>query len=298
MEWIDAKTIVNRCKDTSWFGTEYSMNIYKGCCHGCIYCDSRSACYHVEEFDRVRAKKDALKLIRNDLERKTRPGVVGTGAMSDPYNPFEKELFLTRHALELLSAYGFGAAVATKSDLIVRDADIFQEIKKEMPVLCKVTVTTADDALSKILEPHVCPSSKRLEAVASLSEKGIFTGILMMPILPLLEDSAENILKIVDLAAKAGAKFIYPAFGVTLRQNQREWYLSKLEECFPGRGLREAYERKYGERYYCPSPRSKELWTLFTQACGKKGLLFDMREIIRAYQLGYRQERQLSFFDS
>ena len=123
MEYISAKTIVTKTKDSRWFGIDYNMNIYKGCCHGCIYCDSRSDCYQIEDFDRVRAKKDALRIIRDDLRRKVKTGVVGTGAMSDPYNPFEKELTLTRHALELVDAYGFGMAIATKSDLMVRDMD-------------------------------------------------------------------------------------------------------------------------------------------------------------------------------
>lgn len=128
---------------------DYNMNIYKGCCHGCIYCDSRSECYHVENFDKVRAKENALQIIRDDLRRKVKKGVIGTGAMSDPYNPFEEKLCLTRHALELVDAYEFGIAIATKSPLITRDADILSGIKEHSPVLCKITITTADDELSK-----------------------------------------------------------------------------------------------------------------------------------------------------
>ena len=124
MEYIPAKTIVNRTKDPGWFGTEYNMNIYRGCCHGCIYCDSRSDCYRNDDFDQVKAKADALRIIRDDLARKANPGVVATGSMSDPYNPFERDLLLTRRALILLEAYGFGAAIATKSDLITRDIDM------------------------------------------------------------------------------------------------------------------------------------------------------------------------------
>lgn len=136
IEYISAKTIVTRTKASgSWFGIDYNMNIYRGCCHGCIYCDSRSDCYQIEGFDRVRAKQDALRIIRDDLRRKVRQGVVGTGAMSDPYNPFEEELELTRHALELLEAYGFGAAIATKSSLIERDVDILKGIALQAPVL-------------------------------------------------------------------------------------------------------------------------------------------------------------------
>ena len=149
---IPARSIVIKNKSTAWFGTRYTMNIYRGCSHGCIYCDSRSECYGVQDFDTVRVKSDALAVIRNDLRSKTQSGVVATGSMSDPYNPFEKELQLTRHALELLDAYGFGAAVATKGTLITRDADILREIASHSPVLCKITVTTCDDALAAKLE--------------------------------------------------------------------------------------------------------------------------------------------------
>ena len=149
---IPARSIVIKNKSTAWFGTRYTMNIYRGCSHGCIYCDSRSECYGVQDFDTVRVKSDALAVIRNDLRSRTQSGVVATGSMSDPYNPFEKELQLTRHALELLDAYGFGAAVATKGTLITRDADILRESTSHSPVLCKITVTTCDDALAAKLE--------------------------------------------------------------------------------------------------------------------------------------------------
>ena len=175
--------------------------------------------------------------------------------MSDPYNPYEKALCLTRHSLELLDAFQFGAAIATKSDLIVRDVDILQEIASHSPVLCKLTVTTASDVLSQKLEPGAPPSSRRLAAIATLVEKGLFAGILLMPVLPFLEDSAENVLEIVRLAGECGARFIYPAFGMTMRPGQREWYLSKLEILFPGQELSKRYMQRYGSRYQCSSPQ-------------------------------------------
>lgn len=295
MEWIPAKTIVTRCKDTSWFGCDYNMNIYKGCCHGCIYCDSRSACYGVEEFDRVRAKDQALRIVRDDLRRKALRGVVATGAMSDPYNPFEEELQLTRHALELISAYGFGAAVATKSPLVLRDADVLEEIAQQAPVLIKITVTTADNVLCRKLEPHVAPASERFFALRGLAERGLFTGVLLMPVLPFLEDSEENVLTVVETARANGARFVYPAFGVTLRQNQREYFLEKLDALFPGQKLADKYRARYGERYKCVSPAARRLWKVFSQACDDAGLLYRMPEIIRAYRSGYEQE-QLSLY--
>jgi len=180
MEFIPARTIVTKTKDTSWFGTDYNMNIYKGCCHGCIYCDSRSDCYRVENFDKVRAKENALAIIRDELRRKVKTGVIGTGAMSDPYNPFEKDQCLTRHALELMEAFGFGAAIATKSNLITRDIDILKVMKENSPVICKITITNTDDAIAGKIEPNTTPSSQRFEAIRLLSEAGIFAGILFI----------------------------------------------------------------------------------------------------------------------
>lgn len=296
MDYIPAKTLVNPTKDKSWFGTDYTMNIYKGCMHGCIYCDSRSDCYHVDNFDTVRAKKDALLLIRNELRRKAKPGVICTGAMSDPYNAFEKELCLTRHALELIEAYEFGVAIATKSDLITRDIDILTGIQAKAPVICKVTLTTLDDELAKKIEPHAPLPSKRLKALKALSEAGLFTGILLMPVLPFITDTSENILAIVEAAHKAGVHFIYPSFGVTLRNNQRKYYYDQLDRLFPG--LKAKYIKGYGTRYQCGSPHFKTLYNLFKEACQDYKLLYQMSSIIRRSRQPYTLAvKQLSLFD-
>lgn len=296
IEQIPAKTIVTRNKSSAWFGIDYNMNIYKGCCHGCIYCDSRSDCYRIDRFDTVRAKENALQIIRDELRRKGKTGVVGTGSMSDPYNPFEKELQLTRHALELIDAFGFGAAIATKSSLIARDIDILTDIREHSPVLCKVTITTADDGLSRRIEPGVCPSSQRFETIARLREAGLFAGILLMPVLPFLEDTQENVLEIVKRAHEAGASFIYAQFGMTLRANQRIWYYNKLRELFPEKDYAERYRKQYGDRYECRSPRCGSLWKCFAQECEKYGIRYEMKHIVRAYKKGY-ECTQLSLFD-
>jgi len=154
MDYIPAKHLLHRSKSTSWFGTDHTMNLYRGCCHGCLYCDSRSACYQNPDFDRVKAKADALRLLRDDLARKAKPAFITMGSMSDPYNPFEEELQLTRRALTLLEAYGFGVAIATKSDLIVRDIDVLASINRTMPAICKITLTTCNDALAAKVEPY------------------------------------------------------------------------------------------------------------------------------------------------
>ncbi len=296
MDTVPAKHLLHRSRSAEWFGTDHTMNIYRGCCHGCLYCDSRSDCYQIGEFDRVRVKADALRILRDDLARKIRPAFIATGSMSDPYNPFEEELRLTRHALELIDAYDCGVAIATKSDLIVRDIDILTSIQIHSPVICKFTVTTADDALAARLEPQAPPPSRRLAALRRLSEAGLFVGVLLMPVLPFLEDSDESVLAVVEGAAQAGARFIYPALGVTMRQGQREYFLDGLERAFPGQGLKGRYLRQYGDRYRCASPRARGLWRKFSQACGERGILYDMKSIIRAATLGY-EDRQLTFFD-
>ena len=292
MQTVPAKSIVTRNRDTGWFGCEYNMNLYRGCCHGCIYCDSRSDCYRIEQFGAVRAKEDALRIVRDELRRKVRTGVVATGSMSDPYNPFEREEKLTRHALELLAAYGFGVAIATKSDLVMRDTDILAEIAERAPVLVKLTITTLDDALAAKLEPNALPPSRRLEALRCLAGAEIFTGVLLMPVLPFLEDNEENVLSVLRAAAGAGARFVYAYFGVTLRDSQRAYFYDCLDGQFPG--LRERYASRFGERYDCRSPRAGKLMRLYQEECGRLGLLWKMQDIVRANRQGYG-DTQLRF---
>lgn len=295
MEFIPAKTIVSGYTgENRWFGINYNMNIYKGCCHGCIYCDSRSECYRVENFDDVRAKENALALIERDLKSKRRTGVVGTGAMSDPYNPFENKYMLTRKALELIDKYKFGIGIATKSGLVTRDADILKSIQRHSPVIIKVTVTTYDDELCKKIELNAPVSSKRLDAIKKLSENGLFAGILMMPLLPFIEDNEENIIGIVRAAYESGARFVYPSFGVTLRQNQRDWYYNKLDERFPG--IKQRYIREFKDSYMCNSPNAGYLRQIFKDECKRYGILYRMTDIIGAYKKGYG-DRQMSIFD-
>ncbi len=291
---IPAKTIISAYNASSpWFGHNFTMNIYKGCCHGCIYCDSRSECYHVENFDEVRIKENALAIIERELKSKRKSGVIGTGAMSDPYNPFEKELRLTRAALGMINTHRFGIAIATKSDLVIRDIDILREIQTHSPVLIKLTITAADDELCKKIEPNVNVSSRRFAAVKALTDNGIFAGILLMPVLPFIADTDDNIREIVQRGYDSGAKFIYPGFGVTLRMNQSQWYYDKLDMLFPG--MKEKYIRQFGNSYECPSPRANQLQQIFRRECESRGILYQMKDIISAYKDGY-EEKQLSLF--
>lgn len=294
MRFIPAKTIVTRTTGgDDWFGHDYNMNIYKGCCHGCIYCDSRSECYHVDNFDEVRAKENSLNIIERELKGKRKKGIIGTGAMSDPYNPFEKEYELTREALKLISKYGYGISTVTKSSLITRDIDLYERIKEYSPVSPKLTITTFDDELCKKLEPNVTVSSQRFKAVQQLAEAGIYTGILMTPILPFINDMEKNISNIVYSALDSGAKFIYASMGVTLRQNQRDYFYSKLDDLFPD--MKQRYIRTFGDSYNCISPQANKLWERFTSLCEKYKIIYKMPQIIHGYK-NIKTETQLSLF--
>lgn len=291
MSQIPAKTIVSAYTERGWFGTNYTMNIYKGCCHGCIYCDSRSECYRIENFDTVRSKADALAVISKDLRAKRKKGTIITGSMSDPYNPYERICELSRGALKLIDYYKFGICIDTKSDLVVRDVDILKNIGNHSSAFVNFTVTTADDDLCLKLEQSVCPTSKRIAAVGKLTAQGIKCGILLMPILPFINDTEKNIVKIIEMAVDSGVSWIYAGegFGVTLRQNQREYYYEKLDALYPN--LKLQYIKTYGDRYFCGTPNRK-LFDVFKNECNKRGVMYEMDEIIDSVTpLEYEQMR-------
>ena len=295
MEFIKSKTILSRVKyGNEWFGIDYNMNLYRGCSHGCIYCDSRSNCYHIDNFDVPKGKENALILLENELSKKKDKGVIGIGSMSDTYNPFEKEYKQTRGALKIISKYNFGVSIDTKSDMILRDIDLLKEINLKNNVIVKFTITTSSDELSKMIEPNVCVSSKRFQAIKILSDNGIFAGIMMNPVLPFITDSEENIKKIVKLAHESGAKFIHTYMGMTLRENQRDYYFKKLDILFPG--LKDKYIKYYGERYNCVVPDYKRLYKVFTDECDKYGILYNMKDIISAYKKSIKTNEQISLF--
>lgn len=270
------------------------MNLYRGCSHGCIYCDSRSSCFRDSNFNTVKIKENALQIIRDDLRRKVKKGVIGTGAMTDAYNPLEKHLKITRNTLELINATGFGICIATKSDLIVRDIDILSDIGTHSPVMVKFSITMADDKLCKQLEPGVVPTSKRLVAIQQLNKAGIYCGLLMMPLLPFINDTEENVIQVVRMAHEAGAKFIFASMGMTLRNGSRQYYYDKLNTLMLG--LSPKYVKRYGTRYNCSSPRAKKLWEVFNQECERLGIITSMKAITQAYKLGY-DDVQLRLFN-
>ena len=295
MKFVKAKTILTKVKDGSeWYGVDYNMNLYGGCSHGCIYCDSRSNCYHIDNFNRVRGKENALYILEKELSKKRAKGIVGIGSMSDTYNPLEIKYEQTRGALKLISKYGFGVSIDTKSDLILRDLDLLKEINSKNNVIIKFTITTPDDKLSKIIEPNVCVSSKRLEAIKILSDNGIFVGIMLNPVLPFITDKEEDIKALVRLASEYGAKFIHTYMGMTLRENQRDYYFNKLEEHFIG--LKSKYIKTYGDKYNCLPQNYKYLYNVFVNECNKYGVLYKMDDIIKTYKKKIIDNKQISLF--
>lgn len=296
MEFIKTKTILSKVKyGNEWYGIDYNMNLYRGCSHGCIYCDSRSSCYHIDAFDIVRSKENVLNILKQELIKKKTKGVIGIGSMSDTYNPMERKYEITKGALELISKYNYGVAIDTKSDLILRDLDILKEINSKNNVIVKFTITTPNDELSKIIEPNVCKTSKRLNAIKTLSDNGIFTGVMMNPTLPFITDNEDDIKKLVKLAYEHGAKFIHTYMSVTLRDNQRNYYFQKLDKYFPN--LKEKYIKVYGEKYNCLVPNYQKLYKTFQNECEKYGLLYKMPDIIKAYKKEIKTNEQITLFD-
>lgn len=293
IDYIPVKTILSSYQKQGWFGSNYTMNLYRGCSHGCIYCDSRSECYRVEQFDKVQPKQDALLLLEHELQTKRKKGIVISGSMSDTYNPLEKTLQLTRGSLSLLDRYGYGVVIDTKSSLVSRDLDLLQRIGMHAPAIVNVTVTTADSQLCRKLEPYVCDSMARFRAIKQLTDAGIRCGILLMPLLPWINDHWENVKAIIEYAKEAGASYIYPGFGVTLRQNQRVHYYKKLDQLFPG--LSHHYQQYFQDTYCCDSPNARSLMKQFQRYCDELHLMYRMQDI-SAWIVAPYQEKQLTLF--
>lgn len=271
---IQAKSILNRNKYPSqWFGIHYGMNIYRGCTHGCIYCDSRSECYQIKNFDDIIVKINAPELLKNALQRKRKRYTIGTGAMSDPYIPIEKNYKLTRQCLDIIEQFRFRVHISTKSNLILRDIDLLSRIAKRYASVA-FTITTLDEKLASIIEPNAPSTQKRLEAMGILSEVGVDTGILLMPQLPFIMEDEEQIKKLVEKAHAYGAKFIIPSFGMTLRDRQRAYYYQKLDEHFDG--ISSKYKKKFGNYYMASCINYKKLKQTFLNTTKNYNILTKM----------------------
>ena len=271
------------------------INIYRGCTHGCIYCDSRSTCYQMShDFEDIEVKENAPQLLEQALHSKRKRCMIGTGAMCDPYLHAEKELMLTRRCLELISQYEFGVSVLTKSDLVMRDIDLLTEINRKSKAVVQMTLTTFDDGLCRIVEPNVCVTSRRFEVLCKMRRRGIPTVIWLCPLLPFINDTEENVAGILDYARRAGCVGVMMfGMGLTLREGDREYYYAALDRHFPG--LKQRYIERYGNNYELPSPRSDRLLKLFHSRCEEYGMLHDPESIF-AYLREFPENEQLTLF--
>lgn len=253
MHFTQAKTILS---------AKNGINLYRGCSHGCIYCDSRSACYQMDHpFEDVAVKENGLVLLEQALRRKKRPCMIGFGSMSDPYMHCEAELGYTRKALELIEEYGFGVTLITKSDLILRDLDLLARINEKTKAVVQMTMTTYDEDLCRILEPNVCTTKRRYEVLKACRERNIPTVMWLCPILPYINDTDANLRGILNYCRDAGVRDILNfGFGLTLREGNREYFYEKLDRHFPG--MKEQYIRRFGDAYVCSSPREDKLRTI------------------------------------
>lgn len=254
------------------------MNIYRGCLHGCIYCDSRSLCYQMKhKFEDIEVKANAVELLENALRRKRNKCMIGTGAMSDPYMPIEEKLGNMRKCLEVIERYGFGVTMITKSTKVLRDLDLLKKINEKSKCVVQMTLTTYDEDLCRIVEPNVETTYERFRALEILRDNGIPTVVWLCPILPFINDTEENIRGILDYCVRAKVKGIINFdMGVTLRDGNRAYFYKKLDEHFPG--LKEKYIRMYGNSYQLSSPNSRQLNMIYKSECIKNGIMCDVNE--------------------
>ncbi len=291
MHFVDAKGILTANKGFC------GMNIYRGCTHGCIYCDSRSTCYQfTHPFEDIEVKQNAPELLEKALKSKRKKCMIGTGAMSDPYMHCEKDLKLTRKCLEIILKHGFGAAVQTKSDLILRDIDLLDEINQSAKCVVQMTLTTYDEALCRIIEPNVCSTKRRIDVLEKMQEKGIPTVVWLTPVLPFINDTVENITAILNECVRTGVKGVIDfGMGLTLREGDREYYYAALDRHFPG--MKEQYIRRYGNAYELPSPNARELLKVFRKICSDNGIMSDPNECFRYLNELPEKYEQMSLFD-
>ena len=289
MHLVDAKGILS---------AQNGMNLYRGCVHGCIYCDSRSRCYRIDHpFEDVEVKRNALELLDAALRKKRRRGMLSTGAMTDPYIPEEEIFGLTRGAMRLALRHGFGFALQTKSTRVLRDLPLLQELNARTRCVVQMTLTTADEALCRKIEPNVSATLERARALRMLADAGIPTVAWLTPILPFINDTPENLLSVLRLLKDAGVRgVIFFGAGLTLREGSREYFYAQLDRLFPG--LKERYARTYGLRYEIPSPDNDRLCRLFHDFCESNNLMHDNDQIFAClHAFPDPPSDQLSLFD-
>ena len=287
MHKTDARTLLS---------SRNGMNIYRGCQHGCIYCDSRSKCYQfTHDFEDIEVKQNATELLGRALRSKRKRCMIGTGSMSDPYMPLEQDVQLMRQCLELIDRHAFGATVITKSDLVLRDLDLYRSIHEQAKAVVQMTLTTYDEALCRILEPHVCTTGRRFEVLCRLRDNGIPTVVWLTPILPFLNDTRENLAGILKYCIQAGVKgIICFGMGLTLRDGNREYFYAALDRHFPG--LKQRYQQTFGSAYVLESPNNDALMRLFHAVCEKYGIMHDNEQIFAYLQELPERYEQMTLF--
>lgn len=288
MHFVEAKGILSN---------NNGMNIYRGCTHGCIYCDSRSKCYgFTHEFEDIEVKINAPQLLEKALKSKRKKCMIGTGAMCDPYLHIEENLKLTRKCLELIDQYEYGVAVQTKSTRVLRDMDLLKSINDKTKAVVQMTMTTYDETLCRILEPNVSTTKERFEALMQFKEAGIPTVVWLTPILPFINDTEENIRGILEYCVEAGVKgIICFGMGVTLRDGDREYFYKALDKHFPG--VKNKYIRTYGNAYDIPSPNNEKLLEIFKEVCVKNGMMYQIKECFQYLHEFPEKYEQMSLFD-
>ena len=287
MHYGDYKTILS---------PQNGMNIYRGCSHGCIYCDSRSLCYRIDhDFEDIEVKRDAAVILEAQLRRKRKRGMISTGAMCDPYIPLESELRATRECLEVIEKNGFGLAILTKSSRILRDLDILKRINGGAKCVVQVTLTTYDEELCKKIEPFVSTTAERFRVLETMRDEGIPTVVWLSPILPFINDTEENLQGLLDYCVRADVRGILCfGFGTTMREGSREHFYGKLDELFPG--LKQKYIGQYGNSYECASPNNARLMDIFKSVCKQRGILYKTDEVFAYLREFEPKERQISMF--
>ncbi len=275
------------------------MNLYRGCSHGCIYCDSRSKCYHMEHaFEDIEVKENAIELLEYALMHKRKKCMIGTGSMTDPYIPLEMEIGNVRKALSLICEYGFGFTVITKSDRILRDLDLLQKINEKTKSVVQITLTTYEEDLCRKIEPNVSTTKERFEVLKQMRDAGIPTVVWLTPILPFINDTEDNISGILDMCIEAKVYgVICFGMGLTLREGNREYFYKQLDRLFPG--LKEKYRETYGNQYVINSLNSEYLMQLYHQKCEENGIIHSNEQIFN-YLYHFEEKdriKQLSLWD-
>lgn len=270
MHYVQAKGILSATN---------GMNMYRGCQHGCIYCDARSKCYQINHvFEDIEIKQNAPELLERALKGKRNKCMIGTGGMTDPYMPLEEEVRLTRRLLEIIDRYEFGLAIQTKSNLILRDLDLLKHINKKSKCIVEMTLTTYDESLCKKIEPNVCTTKERFEVLKTMRDNGIQTVAWLSPFLPLINDTEENIRGLMDYCVEAGVYgIICFGIGVTLREGDREYFYENLDEKFPG--LKQKFHEKYGLAYAINSDNNDNLMSIIRSTCKKHGIVCNPNQV-------------------